>query len=112
MQLLNVWNYSPPLLVINKYMEKETNKEIKRALKKAMGIGGYLPSGGYNRHNFVLDPRFWQSFGKALGWDKIETNPKNVSWLEHWHGFIDHLASGGNPDDFFKELLTLPPLTT
>jgi hypothetical protein len=27
------------------------------------------------------------------------------SWQYHWHRFIDHLAEGKTPEDFFRELL-------
>lgn len=31
---------------------------------------------------------------------------KAITWKEQWHKFIDHLASGGSADDFFKDLLS------
>ncbi|MGA2592732.1 MAG: hypothetical protein ABSH32_22700 [Bryobacteraceae bacterium] len=61
-----------------------------------------------------LDPSFWQSLGKALGWNddyhpvrSKETNQlKNEiwDWRYHWHRFIDHLAGGGTAGQFFAEL--------
>lgn len=58
----------------------------------------------------LLDPLFWQSLGKAMGWKekmyiegKGERNVKE--WLEYWHNFIDHLAEGKDADSFFNELL-------
>lgn len=65
------------------------------------GDGGYdIPA----LSEFFLDPLFWQALGKARKWDKIETNPKNVSWLEWWHRFIDHLAGGKDAESFFETL--------
>ncbi len=82
-----------------------------------------------SERSILLDPLFWQCLGKSLGWrlfDAHEIRGNNLrchlcgarydaigdclknpirSWLIHWHRFIDHLASGGTPDDFFKELL-------
>jgi hypothetical protein len=71
-----------------------------------------------------LDPSFWQSLGKALGWwGKIcrlcgeqwsfnyEMNfctSKEANLLPavmyHWHRFIDHLAAEKTAEDFFAEL--------
>ncbi len=68
------------------------------------------------------DPTFWQSLclgaklitptidrhnsGKFSGprIEKVRVT-KRETWVYYWHDFIDHLASGGTPDDFFKDLL-------
>lgn len=59
--------------------------------------------------NFFLDPTFWQSLGKALGWDKNKTFEQDgftlISWKREWHSFIDTLASGQTPEKFFADLL-------
>src|SRR3990167_9141087 len=76
------------------------------------GDGGYIvPS----TSEFFIDPLFWQALGKSLGWKKVEKHidsgsPKyNIyfvdGWVERWHNFIDHLASGKSAEDFFGELL-------
>ena len=122
---------------------------IRRAIEGGLGEGRQataerLPQiilkkfGG----EILLLPDFWQSVGKAMGWDqevcklchngwtykddKNRTgtgaplpNIKNSStacdystvgcpwgqeqWRYQWHRFIDHLADGGNVDDFFKD---------
>lgn len=55
----------------------------------------------------LLDPTFWQSLGKALGWgltvDENHSGPNEP--IEYWHNFIDHLAEGKDPDSFFQALL-------
>src|SRR5262249_50288717 len=64
-----------------------------------------------------LDPKFWQALGRAVGWDRaIKTlhvvdngRPTIVTstgqwWLSHWHGFLDFLAEGKTPEDFFAQL--------
>jgi hypothetical protein len=64
-----------------------------------------------------LDPQFWQALGQGLGWDQaIKTlhivdngRPTMVtstgqSWLSHWHGFVDCLAEGKTPEDYFAQL--------
>ncbi len=64
-----------------------------------------------------LDPLFWQALGKALGWQEAtrvvvpvqNANPirhyAGTVWQYHWHRFIDHIADGKDPDDFFKALI-------
>lgn len=69
----------------------------------------------------ILDPLFWQSLGKALGWkhvcdelneickasvDKDVECPYHKQWAYQMHRFIDHLISGRDADSFFKDLLT------
>lgn len=58
--------------------------------------------------DIFLDPLFWQALGKAMGWGKKMVSDKGVRMRDtsnyYWHHFIDHLASGENADDFFKEL--------
>lgn len=67
----------------------------------------------------LLDPEFWRCLGKTEGWSKNigENKGKQLvklnshvycadDWQSYWFLFIDHLASGGNADDFFKQLLT------
>lgn len=57
-----------------------------------------------------LDPLFWSALGKAEGWidsmpSTYDFNHEIPEWKHHWHRFIDHLAEGKSPDDYFKELL-------
>jgi len=80
--------------------------------------------------DIFLDPSFWQSLGKSLGWERkqcfsylgkddepivvIKTGRHECNKycgtyggipLYHQHRFIDHLAEGKDPELFFKELL-------
>ncbi len=62
--------------------------------------------------SFLLDPRFWQALGKALGMDEGEFLAEGFArssyhWMWHfqWHRFIDHLISGKDAESFFNELL-------
>lgn len=81
----------------------------------------------YSLHKALLDPLFWQSLGKAMGWDTSENNPtwlcpvcaKSLdemimhlndkdfgieTWRYYWHAFIDHLAEGKDIESFFASL--------
>ncbi len=85
---------------------------IESAIKDAVEKGGYIHPG--NQHiefpcNEItfLDPAFWQALGKARGWGAsgIYAFGRNLlEWEANWHRFVDHLASGGTSEDFFKEL--------
>ncbi|MDE2098547.1 MAG: hypothetical protein KGL39_14935 [Patescibacteria group bacterium] len=70
----------------------------------------------------LLDPTFWQSLGKYLGWSVCQnaqhivfTNdeggavvcpecPRDDMWLEYWEQLILHVAQGGTPEQFFATL--------
>lgn len=64
-----------------------------------------------------LDPLFWQSLGKALGWkgtgifksclclDKEFHTCELMNWHLEWHRFIDLLIEGKDAESYFKELL-------
>lgn len=58
------------------------------------------------------NPLFWQALGKSLGWEQtyktVGGNMRTIGqddYREHWHRFIDHLASGKDAESFFNELL-------
>lgn len=95
---------------------------MKEAIQKAIE-GGYAevhPVGWILTDNdtiawqsHICNPLFWQCLGKALGWNGANTGDGREtlrSWVPHWkdewHRFIDSLASGQSPDDFFKDLLS------
>lgn len=76
-----------------------------------------------------LDPLFWQCLGKGLKWGIVDgicpkccyngkkgwliSNPVTCpnchtcrgDWLYNWHRFIEHIANGGNVEEFFINLL-------
>jgi len=57
----------------------------------------------------LLDPLFWQAFGKSRGWgtEPAATTPSGFpvqEWLMFWHRFIDHLAEGKDAESFFQSL--------
>jgi hypothetical protein len=54
-----------------------------------------------------LDPLFWRALGLALGWHEGVATPCLIYeqwWRQPWHRFIDHLADGHTPEDFFARL--------
>lgn len=89
---------------------------IEEAIEKAehngyKGLSYYECEINVNEH-ILLDPSFWQSLGKAMGW-KAEGR-RNLeglklinkgSWLYFWHRLINHISAGGNYESFFKELI-------
>lgn len=104
-------------------MKEKTSIEKAYGLAVSYGYDGRLYAPISNTE--WLDPLFWQALGKSLGWtahcDKaflegFAHKPstcegcKKAAWVNRWHQFIDHLASGGTPDDFFTNLL--PPRTS
>ena len=92
-------------------------------LAKQFGYDGRV----YSKHGELLDPKFWQALGRALGWEKqvcakcgypaenlgvycggCDTELDIIpypEWLYHWHRFVDHLAEGKPADEFFAVLL-------
>ena len=97
---------------------------MEEAIKRAIE-GGYdsrvfiNEDGGHIVYKFqseiLLDPLFWQALGKAelKNWGEITFIDRNrgnensmTTWLYHWHRFLDALAEGKTPDDFFKDLLS------
>lgn len=55
----------------------------------------------------LLDPLFWQSLGKAMGWEDVELWKQNKAslfdWNYQWHRFIDHLAEGKSIESYFSQ---------
>ena len=86
-------------------------------------IGKAVQDGGYEWKNWIdgpqemlfFDPLFWQSLGKALGWNDEERGwlyegevvPMLPEWEGKWLDFIHHIAAGKSPESFFQEILTL-----
>lgn len=56
----------------------------------------------------ALDPTFWQSLGKALGWTERSKQTDNLSFYG-WHGnaleFTNIILTGGDADQFWHVLL-------
>ncbi|HDY66814.1 MAG TPA: hypothetical protein ENH85_03365 [Candidatus Scalindua sp.] len=108
---------------------------IEQTIKKAIE-GGYsihifskheIETGKSDSHSEdFLDPLFWQSLGKALGWIMetpsgslkkrlrqpvfVGINAREIpEWLYRWLQFIEHLAEGKSAEDFFKPLVHNSP---
>lgn len=80
---------------------------IQQAIEKAKesGYKGAFPgneayAGCIFSH--LMNPLFWQSLGKAMGWYKGDLG--RDEWEKQWHYFIDHLAEGKDAESFFKDL--------
>lgn len=98
------------------------------AIKLAIEKGGYLwqgwvnewyrmksPATGFKNINInciMLDPKFWQALGKALGWRKClpctkpELDlPDLCEWLERAHDYFDLVLTGGDEAAYWKGIL-------
>lgn len=55
-----------------------------------------------------VDPLFWESLGKTLGWEELNSitlkQDGRAAWHQMWINFIDHLAQGKKPEEFFLNL--------
>jgi hypothetical protein len=97
------------------YIEKAIREAVENGWNDVLYRVSYgSPDTWTHSSALFLDPLFWQSLGKARGWNKpqeIEERRATHSrftkknWLFHWHRFIDHLAEGKTAESFFKDLL-------
>jgi len=119
---------------------------INKAIKLAIEKGGYVKGGwdsgikwnpkfgenGIKSWNgslpvyiayaeIILDPEFWQSLGKALGWEEDEVVPYDLSkldkfeWIIRFHRlprwrfnaqrYFDLVLTGGDTEKFWNNLL-------
>ena len=81
---------------------------IREAIQKAIIEGGFTghPLSSWHEHDkyqIFLDPLFWQSLGKAMGWEYVGPYQK-TPWETEWHCFLDFLAEGKTAEEFFAEL--------
>lgn len=60
----------------------------------------------------VLDPTFWQTLGKALGWGEADTglDDQMFFWMPEWkrnaHEFYDLILTDQPTDKFWDEILS------
>ena len=63
----------------------------------------------YAQAQIALDPSFWQSLGKTLGWEKCaegcEGDCKVGVWKKKARRFYDLILTGGDTEKFWDELL-------
>ena len=102
---------------------------IQQVFKKAKE-GGYKmqwDKGLESAYPFraLLDPLFWESYGKSLKWNmtnKFQPGDRNTEWnyvsdsicqqmlvcdkspAFYWHKFIDHLALGKTIESYFENI--------
>lgn len=72
-------------------------------------LGTHNRASKFNYDKAFLDPLFWQSLGKSLGWEVYcqECHKKHedkYEWKKQWHSFIDNLADNKSIEDYFKSL--------
>ena len=81
-------------------IEETIQKAYNGGYREAKDKAGFVLNG---IRNFVLDPLFWQSLGKAMGWGTVEEGWTEPQWTYKWHHFIDHLIKGGTIEEFFNQ---------
>lgn len=97
---------------------------FERILKLAIDEGEYKFNGLPGVSQITQAPLFWQSLGKALGWEELVCSDDGlmhpipseicrvgmyVGWIPKWHymalEYFDLLLTGGNTEAFWKEIL-------
>lgn len=92
--------------------------------EKGKWVGGRVEGIEHYWHSIALDPSFWQSLGKVLGWTKnictdcltpyvdktsctcgMSYPPLDDTWHLHAMRFYDLILTGGDTDAFWEELL-------
>ena len=92
---------------------------IQKAIESGFPIYGKTDVGFFEEfspvdwaYEFLLDPEFWQSLGKAMGWAEKQCVCNGYSsqcacdpqWLNQQHELIDHIADGGTIESYFEKL--------
>jgi hypothetical protein len=54
---------------------------------------------------FLMNPLFWQALGCNQGWGVGDEECDENVWKDYWHRFIDHIADGGDIDEYFNQIL-------
>lgn len=100
--------------------EKAIRLAIEHGYKNAIGGAGIISSASFaNCAEYLLDPKFWKSLGKGLGWiDATYTQGVGPvfagrptatihrrDWRKKMEGLMTHLADGKSADSYFKKLL-------
>lgn len=86
------------------------------AIRIAIEKGGYKRTGfpddvlerfALNNPPYILmDADFWQALGKALGWENCKFPLcSKTHWKEHAHEYFDLVLTGGDTEQFFKDLI-------
>lgn len=89
---------------------QHVKKAIERASMQDDTRAGYWNCNCVDEEIF-FDPFFWRALSVAEGWSfmaegsSVTRSYGTDEWRVRWHNFIDALASGKTPDEFFKEIL-------
>jgi hypothetical protein len=70
---------------------------------KRAEVGGVLtPKAAF------IDAIFWDSLGKTVGWNTLDSvtlgQDGRAAWHQMWVNFIDHLAVGKLAEEFFAQV--------
>lgn len=101
-------------------------QDVVEVRSDSAGAWGYDKDGsGHYRpiSDILIDPKFWQALGRACNWTSrkhhlwpsLEVLPRHgeeimrreqivEDWFYYWHLFINSLAEGKQPPEYFKNL--------
>lgn len=96
-------------------IEETIRKAVEGGWRKGNILNGIDSPMGFDiKYDCVLDPLFWQSLGKAMGWnnlimdamteDEVGKIIEPNEWKEKWHWFIEDLIRGKTIESFFEQL--------
>jgi len=87
---------APVLKVVAHFKEEQKYADV---MTEVMMVRNVYPA-------IFLDPLFWQSLGKAMGWGREAGYGDDYmeGWKYSWFCFIDHLAEGKDAESFFETL--------
>lgn len=82
-------------------------KENVESINKAIGIAcenRYKWTIDVTLESILLDPDFWKALGVGLNWKEDNDSLRNTGWYLAMHDLIDHIADGGDINEYFEEL--------
>jgi hypothetical protein len=86
--------------------DKIKTMTIQEAIQKAENGGFETSYKESNIHRDLMNPKFWQCLGVAMGWEGTRGGYEDAceAWLYEWHELINWLASKKTIEDYFNNL--------
>lgn len=80
------------------------HKQMKFTAGSLFWFGEHKPEKDI-QNEMALDPLFWQALGKALGWKERTKTIHYQTWYLYAKEYFHLLLTGGDTEQFFKDLL-------